>query len=156
MLMHQRIDPRISQLRQILPILEKRSTKCQWDLNHKVCPLKTPITFSLSLCSRDCPSSGAYNRCGRSWWWCAASSDLGGSSLFCFLDPLDCLHLSSASRSAGGGGGVCLGAGQLVRPASSTAAAACKQAGGVHGAATLLSHPNLTRRQTPRLLPTTS
>ena len=38
----------------------------------------------------------------------------------------------SASRSAGGGGGVCLGAGQLVRPASSTAAAACKQAGGVY------------------------
>ena len=64
---------------------------------------------------------------------------------------------SPLSRSAGGGGGgVCLGAGQLVRPASSTAAAACKQAGGVHGAATLLSHPNLTRRQTPRLLPTTS
>ena len=63
----------------------------------------------------------------------------------------------SVSRSAGGGGGgVCLGAGQLVRPASSTAAAACKQAGGVQPAATLLSHPNLTRRQTPRLLPTTS
>ena len=48
----------------------------------------------------------------------------------------------SVSQSAGGGGGVCLGAGQLVRPASSTAAAACKQAGGVYWHSAVSSRPD--------------